>query len=85
MFACRASRVSIHAALTTRSEIEISSIRLIIRADALYALRYCSMAKRTVSRSVPSPSIGRIWPSSRSARTLCTTARKISRFDLKCT
>ena len=35
----RASRVSSHAARTTLSEIEISSIRLSIRADDLYARR----------------------------------------------
>ena len=85
MLACSASRVSNQAARTTRSEIEISSIRLIIRADALYALRYCSMAKRIVSRQRAGPlhrahlALEEVGPDR------VTTAMKISRFDLKCT
>ena len=49
VLACRASRVSSHAVRTARSEIEVSSIRLIMRADVLYARRYCSMPWRTAS------------------------------------
>ena len=43
------------------------------------------MALRMAPATVVDPSIGRIWASRRSSRTVLTTAMKISRFDVKWT